>query len=105
MCKRWFDSFENFLEDMGRKPSKTHSIERVDNDGDYTPENCRWATPTIQNRNTRRTRWVTYKGETKSAAEWAEIKGINVGTFYTRLNNPQNTLEEVMETPTGMLKR
>jgi hypothetical protein len=51
MCDRWFSSYENFLADMGRKPTPKHSIDRINNDGNYEPGNCRWATSLQQNNN------------------------------------------------------
>ena len=51
VCDRWLESFDNFLEDMGEKPSPNHSIDRINNDGDYSPENCKWSTATEQARN------------------------------------------------------
>lgn len=56
MCGRWRDSFPAFLADMGRRPTPKHSVERIDNDGDYEPGNCRWATHTEQMRNTCKTK-------------------------------------------------
>lgn len=53
VCDRWLESFENFLEDMGERPSPVHSLDRVDNNGDYEKSNCRWATKVVQNHNKR----------------------------------------------------
>lgn len=77
VCDRWKNSFENFLEDMGLKPTPKHSIDRIDVNGNYEPNNCRWATTKQQACNTRRNRHITYNGETKLLVEWA--KELNVG--------------------------
>jgi hypothetical protein len=54
VCARWLKSFANFYLDMGNKPTKKHSIDRIENDGNYTPKNCRWATAKVQARNKRK---------------------------------------------------
>ncbi|MBO7323463.1 MAG: hypothetical protein J6U51_07770 [Bacteroidales bacterium] len=76
MCERWKRSFENFLQDMGPAPSKQHSVDRINVDGNYEPGNCRWATRTQQNRNKRNTIFITYDGKTKSTCEWEDLLGL-----------------------------
>lgn len=75
VCDRW-RSFENFLTDMGEKPpGKT--IEREDNDGDYEPGNCRWATPSEQARNRSNNRRIAIGGEVRTFVEWCEHHGLS----------------------------
>jgi hypothetical protein len=83
---RW-ENFDQFVHDMGPKPenSRECSIERLNNDGPYSPENCRWGTRTQQNRNKRSSRLVTMGGETKTLAEWCDIYGTTVSTVSSRL--------------------
>lgn len=85
ICDRWLESFENFYADMGERPSPRHSIDRKDNDGNYSPENCRWATPKEQCNNTRFTLKYSYMGQTLSITEWAEKLKINPGRLYQRI--------------------
>ena len=84
VCDRW-RKFENFLYDMGER-DKWLSLDRIDNDGNYTPENCRWATASEQQRNRRANRLIEYRGETRCVAEWAEYLGINQSTLRKRLD-------------------
>lgn len=84
VCDSWMNSFESFLRDMGPKPTKRHSIDRIDNDKGYSPENCRWATPTQQARNTRRTVKLTLNGVTHTLADWCEILQIPRSTISGR---------------------
>lgn len=85
VCERWRRSFENFYADMGPKPTPRHSIDRIDVNGDYTPDNCRWATPKEQMRNRRASRLLTYGGQTLCVSEWAERFGVAPGIIYNRL--------------------
>lgn len=70
VCQRWLDSFTAFLKDMGERPGPDHSIDRIDNSGNYTPKNCRWATRAEQLNNTRRNCMFTHNGETRTLAQW-----------------------------------
>lgn len=86
VCDRWLESFENFFEDMGYAPSSQYTIERVDNDGNYAPDNCVWATNKEQSRNKRSTRYITIEGTTKSLCEWAELRGVDADRIGARIN-------------------
>jgi hypothetical protein len=85
MCKRWFHSFEAFLEDMGPRPGLSYSIDRIDNDRGYRKSNCRWVTATDQNRNRRNNRMITYRGRDLSLAEWCDKLGLNYYRTYERI--------------------
>lgn len=84
ICARWQD-FTLFLADMGRRPSPQHSLDRIDNAGNYEPENCRWTTPKEQHNNTRRNVRLTYHGVTLTVAQWAERIGIKSICLFMRL--------------------
>ena len=81
----WINSFQNFITDMGKKPSPSHSIERVDNEKGYSKENCVWATRSEQNKNRRITTKIEYNGEVRSITQWSRLYNINIGTLRRRL--------------------
>lgn len=86
MCKRWGE-FTVFYADMGPRPSPKHSIDRYpDMNGDYTPENCRWATPFEQARNTRRNVFIEYNGKSQCAKDWAKELGFRKNVIAKRLS-------------------
>lgn len=86
VCDRW-QTFENFLEDMGEKPEGHRiSIERRDNTKGYFKDNCYWATQKEQNRNKRTNRMITFNGKTQCAMAWADESGLKEATIRCRLN-------------------
>ncbi len=86
VCKRWLgvNGLSNFIYDMGERPSRM-SIDRINNNGNYEPSNCRWATAKEQQMNRRNSKMITYKGETHSISDWAEKIGMNRNTLCRRL--------------------
>ena len=85
ICPRWLHSFENFYADMGKKPTTLHTIDRIDNNKGYSPENCRWATWKEQANNRRNRTSVKFNSQTKSVSEWAEIYHIPQNTLWNRI--------------------
>lgn len=103
VCDRWLNGnsknlgFECFVQDMVARPSPKHSIERIDNNGDYCPENCRWATMAEQALNRRSTHSVEMNGKTQPIAAWARELGINVGTIHSRICSGLNEIEALQK--------
>lgn len=99
VCERWKD-FANFLADMGERPSLKHSIDRFpDNDGNYEPGNCRWATAKEQGRNKRTSRLISFNGKTQTLVEWSEELGISESLLAARIGRLGWPLEKAMKTP------
>jgi hypothetical protein len=96
VCARW-DSFVNFLADMGEMPLG-HSIERLDRDGDYTPENCIWIPRNKQQANRSMCHRVTFNGKTQTYADWERELGLYKGAIYSRLSYGWS-LEKALTTP------
>lgn len=85
VCDRWLESFDNFLEDMGKRPSDKYSIERIDNDKGYSPDNCKWATREEQHYNKRTTKLVEYNGKKMTIPEISKETGLTYETIRRRL--------------------
>lgn len=90
VCDRWLESFENFLVDMGKRPSKQHSIDRINNDGNYEPDNCRWATRKEQANNKRCTIRIP-SAEGKWIRELAVDIGITYSAMWLRVKKGKST--------------
>ena len=86
VCDRWQNEFSAFFEDLGVRPTPKHSLDRINNDGNYEPGNCRWATSKGQASNRRDTRMLTLNGETMCAADWSRRLGIGGTTILSRVN-------------------
>lgn len=106
ICERW-NSYENFLADMGRKPTPAHTIDRIDNEKGYEPGNCRWATPEEQSNNTRKNVFVFYHGERLTIAQlmrkcFPEHEGASAKVrFYNRRAKGWSVEDAIDIPPTG----
>lgn len=98
MCARWRDSFENFYADMGPKPTPKHSVERIDNNGNYEPRNCTWATAIEQGNNRRNSRKVEIFGRVQTVAQWAREFGVPRQAITSRISRGQ-PLEDLAPKP------
>ena len=97
ICSRW-NKFENFYTDMGARPKGT-SLDRIDNNGNYEPDNCRWATHREQSLNTRLVNYITINGETKCLYDWCRQYGLDPGTVRYRMRVFGWAPEKAVTTP------
>ncbi len=98
VCDRWLNSFVNFSADMGKRPSGT-TLDRINNNSDYEPSNCRWATRTQQARNKNNNRYFVLNGERKALPDWCELYGISYTCVYARLKRGWNIERALTTTP------
>lgn len=97
VCDRW-SAFSAFLDDMGSRPSRQHSLDRIDSTLPYEPGNCRWATASEQNRNRSNNHLITWRGETRCMTEWGELLGLSRDVLKYRLREGWS-IERALSTP------
>ena len=98
VCDEWLHSYDAFLRDMGEAPEGL-SIERKDNNGNYCPENCIWATKLEQNNNMRSNRWLEHQGKRQTITQWAEELGMDFMTLSCRIDRLGWSVEKALTTP------
>ena len=100
----WFDSFDTFLQDMGKRPTPNHSIERLDGTKGYVPGNCVWVTPVDQANNRSTNRLLSFGGEELTVAQWARRTGIKQFTICARIDKLGWSVEDALTTPINKRK-
>jgi hypothetical protein len=101
VCERW-NKFQNFIDDMGRRPTQKHTIDRIDNNLGYSPDNCRWVTKDVQANNTRTVlsaKRYTFNEKTMRISEWSTELGIPRLTLHARINKYGWSVEKAFTTP------
>lgn len=109
VCERWLgdEGYKNFLEDMGRRPSLNHTIDRGDNNGDYCKENCAWSTDYQQRRNRRDSHWLEYNGRRMIVTDWSKIFNVSVQSVvaFVKKNSMQETYNHYMSKKYPSIKK
>ena len=105
VCDKWKNDFAAFYSDMGPRPSLGHSIDRIDGNGHYAPDNCRWATSTEQNLNYSQNRHVEYQGKNITVTELAEETGIERHVLYQRLDRGYSVNEAISKAVNKGIRR
>lgn len=103
VCDHWLEDFQNFINDVGGKPTSKHSLDRIDNNGNYEPGNVRWADPKIQGRNRCDNKLIEYQGEAAPIAEWADRFNLNYETLRGRLQRKWS-IEDCLNKPIRKIK-
>ena len=105
VCERWLSSFDDFLADVGPRPSLQHSLDRIDVNGNSEPGNVRWATATVQMRNMRRNRVLELNGRRQTLSAWAEELGVNSSLIKDRVDRLGWPVDRALTTPPHPCRR
>lgn len=108
ICEEWKNNFQAFYDHVSKLPhfnEKGYSLDRINNDGNYEPNNVKWSTAKEQANNTRTNVFITFKGETHTVAEWSEITGINNKVILERINILHWDVEKALTTPVRKIKK
>ncbi len=100
LCQEWLTNYSTFVEHVGRRPSPTHTIERIDNERGYEPGNVRWATRAEQNSNTRANRFLEFNGKRQTLSQWSRETGLSHPVIIRRLQRGWS-LERSLTQPTN----
>jgi hypothetical protein len=101
MCPEWRGSFSAFFAHVGPRPSRRHTVDRIDNEKGYEPGNVKWSTPTQQRRNSRQNHFVEFDGKRLTLVEWGEITGISRFCINHRLRRGWTVERALTEKPDG----